>query len=69
MLLTSSESKQLAGVIITGGVGTGKTAIIEQLVESSLFERRKTELVFASACDGNLQIILFLYGVGFEIIG
>ena len=40
-----TSSDQPSGVIIAGGIGSGKTAIIEQLVAHSCFGDGKTGLV------------------------
>jgi putative ribosome biogenesis GTPase RsgA len=40
------------GVVITGGAGVGKTTIIEQLVQSSLFSARRDQLVSSASCTG-----------------
>ncbi len=41
----SDDPSRNRGVIITGGVGVGKTAILEQLIEHSPFKSGNTTLV------------------------
>ncbi len=45
----SDNSLHNKGVVITGGVGFGKTAILEQLIEQSFFETGNCGLVNAAA--------------------
>lgn len=49
-----SSSDQPSGVIIAGGIGSGKTAIIEQLVAHSCFSNGKIGLV-----QGKQYIVMF----------
>ena len=43
--LSSENLQRNRGVVITGGVGSGKTAILEQLLEQSAFETGACGLV------------------------
>ncbi len=45
----SDNPQHNKGVIITGGVGFGKTAVLEQLIEQSFFETGNCGLVNAAA--------------------
>lgn len=49
-------SDQPSGVIIAGGLGSGKTAIVEQLVAHSCFADGKTNLV-----QGENSLLLITY--------
>ena len=61
-----NNSSGVQGVIVTGGVGVGKTAIIEQIVDCSIFGQRQTELICTSTydcgeCAYNCLLITNLY--------
>lgn len=46
------------GVVISGGIGAGKTAIIEQLLDCSCFGDGKSGLIEG---NGSLKIAFFIY--------
>ncbi|GAB6031968.1 hypothetical protein CHUAL_010349 [Chamberlinius hualienensis] len=50
------------GVIISGGIGSGKTSVILQLVENSCFGRRKDEPVYCEIYEGRYPLSLNMSG-------
>lgn len=44
-LNSEPTTDRVRGVVLTGGIGAGKTAIIEQLVDSSFFTDGRSGLV------------------------
>ena len=62
-LTTDNPSNR--GVVITGSVGTGKTAAALQLVEYSCFGRKRDESIYQGMLsfvfDNNLYVLKYLY--------
>lgn len=50
--ILNSNCQNSRGVVITGGIGSGKTSIILQLVEHSCFGRKRDEPVYCEIYEG-----------------
>ena len=54
----SDNPQRNRGVVISGGVGCGKTAVLEQLLEQSAFETGMCGLVSSGKCNQTKETFL-----------